>query len=407
MKSRGNFWYYLAFLLYVLVFFLDRTTFENILFVSAKTVVTATKLLCLAILFLRLLMLRFEPKPLIAIVVIGVMVAGAMLVSRDWNLILLYMFVITGNGISVKRLAAIALVAQLVMIALAIIFALAGAIETIYTYRIVDHVLQSRSALGFKHPNQFGQAILAACFSYAALRFPHFRAVDIIPHIVGATACYVVANSLTSAACIMLVAVLAFFSQFIVSKNAQQRVSILMAAAIVVLAAATYYLMVNYNSASSWMYGINSLLSQRFSLAHAYFLEYPPKLLGYDVSSIVITVGNFVQHGPDSAYVRILIQDGWLMTAAFLAVYGLTLFNFIRHKRYDACVFGLLIYAVIAVMECNMLYFATNYCLIGASALVFGWEQYERAYLGEDSLLWAKHLSVRQSPSKPRRRSWR
>lgn len=379
MKKRDDFWYYLAFAFFVLGFFLDRTTFESVLFIPAQNVVTASKFLCLFILLFRLFTLRFEAKRLVAAIMIGFLVVGGFLVSRDWNIVLLYMFVITGSGISVKQLAAVALTTQLFLIAFTTIFAANGAIENITTLRVSSLTFQTRSALGFTHPNQFGQAILAACFSYAAIRFPRFRAFDLIPYFVGAAACYLVANSLTSAACILLLMILAFISQFIVSKTAQQNVTILVTIVIVILAAATYYMMVNYNPSIPWMKSLNKLLSLRFSLAHEYYLEYPPTMFGYDKSSIIVTVGNFVQHGPDSAYVRLLIQNGWLMTLLFLATYALTLFNFIKHRRYDVCVFGLLIYAVIAVMECNMLYFATNYCIIGASSLLFGWESYTQA----------------------------
>ncbi len=310
---------------------------------------------------------------------------------------MLFFFVAAGKGISLRRLAAIALPIQAAMFLLTMAFASFGIIDSRYMYRNVGGVLQLRSSMGYVHPNSFGQIILSICISCAILRFRKFSFADLILYSVGFFLCYFFADSRTSMICVVLVAILSFAARIFTSSSAARRLAIISAIAAFGAVGFSFFMMVFYDSGVEWMRSLDSMLSARFSLAHSYFTDYPMKPFGYAGSTLTMYISStYTQHGPDNAYVRMLLRDGILPSLIFFALYFVTFIRLARMGRFDECAFGLLVFAISAVMESYALTFATNYCLIGTTMLVYGWGQYANANpvpssLGNQNLKTALH----------------
>lgn len=387
MESRGTegfhvdvtVLYYAAFALYVFVFSLDHTNFESFFFVDVDVLYKYAKPICAALLIARMCSYRYSPLQFFANASIGVLALITYYYTYDWNPILLFLFISAGQRICIKTLAKIALVVCLFVLLVTVVFSSFGVITTRYTPRFEGGIVSMRSSMGFTHPNQFGQAVLSICIAVAIIDFPVFHARRLFVYGIAAVLCYEVADSRTSVVCILLVVLMSFISWICIKKNK----SIVMAIAAIVIVAASvclsFYMMINYTSSVAWMRELNRAIAQRFYLANWYYLSYPPRLFGRPIGTFLYATRTFVQHGPDNAFVRMLLQDGWITTVIFIGVYLLTLVRLWRLKRFDVCSFGLMMYAIVAITESNSIFFAANYFLAGASCLLYGATQYMSA----------------------------
>ena len=317
--SSFEFLYYFSFGIYIVIYGLSKTNFEAFFFISVDALVDGGRLVCALLLIGKLLIQRYTSKQLLGLMVVGAVVVISLYFARDWNLVLLYLFVAAGQGISIRKLAIIALPIQLAILLITATFAGAGIIESRITYRTVGGVVQLRSSMGYAHPNTFGNAVLSVCCSYAILRFPRFNFADLLVYVLGITIINLYADSQTSMICIGVVALFALCSRLLRDRTGFKGLAFASAVIAVFTVVLSYYMMVYYSSNVEWMQALNSMLSSRFSLAKAYYTDFPPTLFGRnpDEISMVINI-NYVQHFPDNAYIRLLITDGILPTVIFL-----------------------------------------------------------------------------------------
>lgn len=379
-NSLGAFAYYVAFGLYVFVYGLSRTLFTSFLFLSADAIIDVGRIVCVLLLIMKLFTQHYSRRQLFGLVAVGAITIATLYTTKDWNIVLLFFFIVAGQGISVRKLAAIAMPIQLAMLLLTSGFAAAGVIESRFVYRSVDGVMQLRSSMGYAHPNSFGQSVLSVCCSIAILRLPKFNLVDLLIYIIGIAMCNTYADSRTSMVCIAFVALLALAFRVFSGRKSMKWLSVIAAIAAFGAVCFSFFMMLFYDPSVPWMNGLNSVLSARFSLAHSYYTNYPLKPFGYESQSVAVIINAYyTQYGPDNAYVRMLILNGVLPAAIFITLYLLTFLRFAKQRRFDVCVFGLFIFAIAAIMESYSLAFAANYCLVGTTCLIYGWGQYLEA----------------------------
>lgn len=372
--------YYVAFGLYIFVYGLSRTNFDEFLFVSADAIVDVGRIACVLLLATKLLIQRYSRKQLFGLFAVGAIALAALYMTKDWNLVLLYFFVAAGRDVSIKQLAYIALPIQIGMLLITVTFAGYGLIESRYLYRSYDGILQLRSSMGYSHPNSFGQSVLSVCCSYAILRFPKFNIADLGIYTFGAAVCYFFADSRTSIACIAFLAILGIACMMLDRRKSLGKMAGIAVVISFCAIAFSLSMMVFYDASVQLMRDLNSMLSARLSLMHTYFQNYPIRPFGYASRTVVLAISaNYMQYGPDNAYARMVILDGLLPALVFISFYLATFVHFAKKKRFDSCVFALLIFAVAAVMESYSLSFAANYCLVGMTVLIYGWDQYEAA----------------------------
>lgn len=372
--------YYFAFGLNLFVYGLSRTNFDTFLFVPSEIVVNIGRIICVLLLLTKLFTERFSKKQLIGIMIIGALLLASWYYSRDWNIVLLFFFIVAARDISIRTMAAVAFPIQLMLLMLTVSFSSAGVIESTYIYRYVDGALQLRSSLGYVHPNSFGQSVLSVCTSFAVLRFKKMNLLDLVVYSLALYACYSFADSRTTVVCLLVVIILSICIRIFAGNQAMRRMSLAACIVFVGMVAFSIYMMLHYNAANQWMNEINGLMSTRFSFAHDYYAIYPPTLFGRRVGSLILYVSaDYTQYGPDNAYVRMLLQDGALVTFVYLLLYAATLIAFYNKGKFDECTFGLLLFSLAAVMESYSLGFGTNYFLVSFICVVYGWQQYEQA----------------------------
>ncbi len=363
--------YYAAFALAAFTTQVVRITFDSVLFVPKETFEPLGYLICTLLLCAKLVMDReVSWRYVLALCILGVGVASFVVV-KAWRFSLIFLFVAAGKNVRLKALAAIALSVQVVLLAIALPSALLGRIESVTVWRMVDGAWRPRLSYGYSHPNMLGQVFLTIACSYAVLRFPQFHAADVLVYIAAGLAAALLVGARTSTVCIAVAGVLAALAPHIV--RSRRRMRLASAAALVAfigLAAISLFMMVAYNPDVGWMSAVDRATSTRFSLAHRFYEVFPPRAFGREI--MAVKTEEILQTAPDNAYARAVLKQG-LVPAVVLGALCLAAFvHAARSRTWDACMFGLSVYALVGVMEMYAVNFSLNYFLVGCAFVLYG-----------------------------------
>ena len=358
--------FYVSFALCAFTTLMVRTTYGSVFSLPKEVFEPAAYALSAALLLVKLvrereLSVRFAGALLLVVVgALSFWFAGA------WRFSVLFFFIAAGKNVSLRWLAGITLVVQGAVLAVTLPMALAGKLYSFTVWREVGGTWMPRSSYGYAHPNLLGEVFLVLALSYAVLRFPRFRVVDALVYVGLGLAAALLVWARTASACIVLVALLAWATPRIVRSRVRQRMAVLAGAVMFcALAAGSLAMMASYNPDISWMKALDQALSTRFSLAHRFFEVFPPTPFGRTL--MAVNIDGFVQETPDNAYALALVKQGIVPAACLLAMVLATFASAVRHARWDACILGLCVYAVGAVMEMYAVNFTLDYFLIGAA----------------------------------------
>lgn len=369
--TAGQWLFYVGFFLCAFASLIMRTTFDTIGPLPKNLVVQACCAIG-AILFMAKVMLdaRVSWRYLVAALLVVVSIVSFQ-VAGVWRVSLVFLMIAAGKDISLRALAGIVLVLQVVLLAITLPFAFDNRIYSFTVWRMVDDVWQPRLSYGFTHPNTLGEVFLTIALAWAALRFPRFHAADMIVYLAALAGAAILVQSRTASACIVLTAVLAAVAPFIMASSTRQRNAALAASIIVcLLAGFSLFMMVNFDPHIAWMNNIDQALSTRFSLAHRFFEVFPPHAFGRDL--MAVKLDTLVQEAPDNAYARMVVKHGIVPTLV-LGVFLLgTLFKGVRNRAWSICLMGLLVNAFVATMERYALDPTVNFFLIGCAAVLYG-----------------------------------
>lgn len=368
--SIGVFAYYLAYGLYFFSCILDRTTFDEFLFIPVPLL---SKILSLAILCLLLFKFILQKASvngwLLAtfIVLIGFV---SWRNSQEGWLFWLALFIVCSEGVELNKLAIVSLVLSIMILLIAPLFAASGIIENITLIR--SGVV--RYSLGFSHPNSFGMYVILACTSISVLAFgktPIFQSVLLI---CAAFLITVVSDSRSTAILAIFQVLLLFVFYKVEDKRLRRFISVGYVVAVVFIIFISFYFMVNYNPARSLDSVLNSLLSGRLRLAHGYYQMKGLSLFGttfFDSPAIYWENGKPYDFVVDNAYCHLILRYGIIPAALFLIGLFSLLIKLIRQNRWDSLLFGIVLMSVYGLtenlgvrIECNYFLFA-----IGADLL--------------------------------------
>ena len=301
---------------------------------------------------------------LVAVGVLSFWVAGA------WRFSVLFLFIAAGKDVSLRVLACIVLVVQLSVLALTLPLALTGQLYSFTVWREVDGVWMPRYSYGYSHPNFLGQVFLTIALAFMVVRFPRFNVADAAVYLALGLAAALLVWARTATVCIVLVALLAFVSRFIVGSAARRRAAA--GAALVAFCAAAGFslaMMVCYSPDVPWMEALDQALSTRFSLAHRFFEVFGIEPFGR--ATMAIKMGDFVQESPDNVYALAFVKQGYVPALCLGALVLATYVDALRHARWDACILGLLVFAVVGIMEAYSTNFTLDFFLIGAAFTLY------------------------------------
>jgi hypothetical protein len=284
----------------------------------------------------------------------------------------LILVVVAGKGIKVKNLAWISLVVTSLLFVLIVLSAQYGLIVN----EVYSRAGVTRYAMGFNHPNIFGLYLLIICLSFSIIRFGKNPLPDLILLAAAAIVNLSVADSRTSAVLAVVQGVLLLTFYLVKTPHAQDVARKALIALIVLIFCFSYLGMIFYDSSNATMVAINQILSNRPSLAHAYFemagipflgdnyLTYPPIYWSNGHSSLFVV---------DNAYCHLLLRYGLIAAFVFYVGYCLLLKNILKEKHWNALFFGLVVMAIYGTSETFGIKLEANYFLIvGMASVLFG-----------------------------------
>ncbi len=140
----------------------------------------------------------------------------------------------------------------------------------------------------------------------------------------------------------------------------------------VVSVVSSVWMMIYYDSSVQWMSQFNTFMSARPELSNYYYETYSVHLFGFDFSTMQEAYREYSSFICDNAYAHVLLQSGIIVFLILIFGYGYILFISMLHSRLTPCVFGLIIYSIVALSESSGLFICSNFCLVALAAPLLG-----------------------------------
>ena len=316
---------------------------------------------------------RFGAKQLLLFLPITAAFAYSGYVSSDFALLWSWLFIVTGSGIDVKRLAKGALCVFLITLILTVGLALSGAIENIVMTRTGTDGL--RYALGFRHPNGLGRQILEVTIAVLIIRFPHFRFTDYLICAASFIAIWQLTDSRTSMICLIFAVVvcMSVTSDFIRGhEGGVLWLAFILFGIEVGMSIATMFINPHGGAVAA---ALNQLLSDRPYYDNYYFTNYGVQLFGQNLESIVSIAGSgysFDGYVIDNAYCHMLLVNGFVPFLIMIVFIGFCYVRMAQEGRFTALTMAFVLFTFLGITESSAINFYTAYYLIGLCPLFFG-----------------------------------
>lgn len=167
--------YYTLFTMYNVISTVMYTGFSKVSYLNVDKIYLLLRVVIFVSFLLHLFTIKLHVHTyLVCIFVISCVVVST-LISGNWNVLLLLLFLLCGRDARIKILAKCILWSNIVVISLTAIANESGFI-TSPVGMTVDGVI--KGTYGFNHRNSMGMCILTACCAYAVLRFRNFGIYD-------------------------------------------------------------------------------------------------------------------------------------------------------------------------------------------------------------------------------------
>lgn len=267
-------------------------------------------------------------------------------------------FIVSSEGITLKGVAKVFLgVMSAIVVATVIASFLGGAIDMVALRGdIVRH------SLGFSHPNTFAICIFCMSTAFAVINFGRNPIPSLAVSAASALVCKLVADSRTAVYVIILQMALILFFYFVKNVRARKAVGILLICMVALVAFASFWLMVYFDPSRPLDTLLNTILSTRFSLAHANYEFKPLSLLGQSYGDVP-PVSGYIFY-VDDGYCHMVMENGIIPMALFLAGSFGTLIHEVRRGAWGPTLFGLASMLIYAASENYMMQINFNFCLV-------------------------------------------
>lgn len=366
--------FYVAFAFYVVYASVMSTMFGNhreMLVIGGIDPLNIAEWAIWGLLGVKLALQRYTPAQAAATAALGVTAV------LSWKYSGLYMpvpdlmlFIAAGQGIKIRRLAQIALPLTVLMFAATLIGHFSGILENIQIKSDFSSDASGRNSLGFLHPNTFGRFVFQIVVSWLVLRYEKTDWLNAAVLAAASLATWLVTESETFTAAILLAGLAHVFSVRIRSRKLLAIAGLGISTAIIGF---TLLALAAFNPESGFWSRANAIVANRLTLARWYIVSNPPTVFGqtFDhtrISWYPLADGQLLV---DNAFGHIILRYGF---AAATIIIGLALAVFVkavRESEWNPALFGLLLYIVVGFAENAFYMFDANYFLIAATAVLY------------------------------------
>ena len=280
----------------------------------------------------------YHKRELLAVLPISLILFVSGRLSGSNTLFYLWLFVLMAKEIDFRGVALEATLLLTVGTAVFALLVLTGVIPEYCTGRSNGTICHG---LGYCHPNCLSQAIAILALGYGCVRRSTFKLWDYLLLVGLIVFIWLVPNSRTAAACLLLYIVLRAFEPLFsgLAEAARGRVSAFLAVLFFCGAAAIVLLCVFYDPALSWMQKLDTVLSCRLSYCKAALDEFGVSLIGQQVyltpsERTYAGLADLEERIVDVAYVHILLRNGLIPMLLLMAGFTLSIWYAGRKGNY-------------------------------------------------------------------------
>lgn len=365
--------FYVLFVLFAVTQYLTRINFDEAFLSAVNSAMDVVRAIILIMLLAFALIRRIKNIDMLvrdsALLIIA---ALTWIVGGSSHLFWIVAFILAAGKIRISEVAKLVFVTTLAIIILTIALWQLGIVgEPI----LPNADYRTRSTFGFGHPNALGLMLFLVFFSYSVRHFGRLPLMESALCLVSLFVIIYYADSRTYALVTALwLMLLWMYHLFVSGKNYSKFLPVVLLVAFVGLCVVSMFLMANYDSGSSLQSSLNSLLSGRLRLMHAYYLESPLSLFGFDYEGSPPQYSGGVPYSflVDNAYGYVYLRFG--ISGALLVLFGMLCFirrSFEEHYT-GVLLYGLLFFTLIAFVEGSVYQMACNFFLLAFSALSTG-----------------------------------
>lgn len=371
------FGYYVAFTLYSICSFIELTTFYEVFGVDRQEVINFCQVIILFLLLFKFVSQRASFSGwLLALAVVLIGYKSWRSSGESW-FFWLCLFVACSDKVRIRTLAAISLSVVSTLFVLTVTCCQFGLIEN----RLFVRSSEMRFAYGFKHPNYLGFYLMAICIFVSTLRFGANPVPDIVLILVTFLINIFVVGSRSSA--IMSLAQIPLLLAFDYCKAQRSRKIVRCSLLLMVLVAiaGSLAVMVVYSPSIPALRQLNTLLSNRFGLAHSYYSMQPLTLFGSDFSGhapIYWELGKPTNFIVDNAFCHILLRYGIIPSIIFFGGVLALMVVLVRKETWNSLFFGLSLMLLFGIgetlgarVDCNIFLVAFGPALLFSDKSVF------------------------------------
>lgn len=352
--------YYTGFSIFLLQYLLSYTNFSSI-GLSVVEICNGLKILAFILIFIKLLLQKYIFRSLILLLFSAVICLISLYYTFDQQLIVLFVFIISSQNISIKSVAKISLIVTTAITLLTVLCTFLGVIPSTDIFTADGEFAQS---MGFVLPNRFGAALFAICFSVTIINFPKVPLGCFFVDILGILLCHFIARSNTSLIGIILTLILSIFASRCISLSRERIFLNFGIISFICCIFFSLFCMLYYTSNNPVLSFLDKIFTGRFELANRYFNLFSTTLFGRRFNEMSYTVGNYTTLVVDNAYAKLFIQIGIIPAIFFILLYVISLYHATRLNLLNAEVFGIIVFIFIALSESYAFHFCINYCMI-------------------------------------------
>lgn len=357
--------YYLAFLLYSIASGLSFTTVRSIGGFDISVFLSFAQVVSLCCLLFKFLSQRMDgPVWVFSAAVVAIGFASWRLSGENYFLWLV-LFVISSFDTEYRTLARLALISSIFTISFSMISLKAGLARDVVVYGSNG----LRHSMGFIHPNTFGRFLVVVAVAFSTAHFKTRPVIDLIVAALCAAIAYFITGSRTSVLLLLCLAALLVLFSLVKSAGAKKIVLSALFVITIILISSSFYFMLNYDYASPFQRSLDSLLSGRLSLAHAYVNLGPLTLFGRDYPEALL-YGLPASFTVDNAWCHLLLRAGIVPTALLLLGEVTLLWRVVRAGRMDGFSLGLVLMMLYSVSETVGIMIETNFYLVAIAPVV-------------------------------------
>lgn len=371
LKIRSEDWFLAAIFTYCLGQGLSSTTLTMICPEIMAAIKICMQLFALTIVFFRLLtkpnmIPGGKPFLLLATPVIAI----SAYVSRDNSLVWLALFASVAYGVRLQAVAGAILKSTITVLMIAFILVDLNQIPNL----AFERAGVIRYAMGFLQPNNLGLRLFELSLSLFIFRGCKFRHPDWVALLLCLLFNEVVCDSRTSSLMIIMVGAIATLCNCAKPAPLRRVLPFICIASVVACVGVSAYFMVFYEPTTAFHQLMNQMLSDRLYLAHYYYMEFPPRLLGQDLGAVYTEMASYSFEGLllDNAYLKLLMVGGILIFAIAMVTLTILILKSINREGYICMLAAFTIMAFHGITETAASDVAYNFALLSFAAFFYG-----------------------------------